>query len=425
MERAREVSTRSYTRAPHRSGCIGFEPKPNRYRQHNPVIQFGIGSVGFTIGVALLLAAFAALAHAEPAANTNLDLIPESKSLWTESLLWDKDIVVRAGVGYKDNVLLSPSSPQASPFFTCGFDLTVFRLPLDGWEVNFLIIGDDIRYFRSPGGLNSEDLFISSAQVQKYIGLQWRAGLELRYSYVDQVLNELLISGGVRAVEAQGNTLGLRPFIRRDLSTNWWVQLEAPLAREWWRSPLDSTWKFGGQAILGLSYGPHSQITLTGGALYIPHDEWLARDALGTELPGRKLDLWREVAELRWQQQWDAKDHWSTTTKLGFNHSHDNGGGFFDYTRYFATEEARFHTKDWEAKVSVGLSYYDFPVQTIDTPPAPKLHLTTFDAILRVERRLYKSIRCFAAFEYEQTASNDSLSEYRARVGAGGFSWEF
>lgn len=354
-----------------------------------------------------------------------MELIPEGGSLWKESLLWDENVVLRAGFGYKDNVLLAPNSREGSSFFTAGLDLTIYRLPLDGWEANFSIVGDNVRYLRSPGGLRGEDLFITSAQVQKYFGGVWRSGLELRYSYIDQVLEEFLIAGGAQAVEAKGNTLALRPFLRRDLSHNWWVQLEAPLAREWWQTPLDSSWRFGGQAILGFSYGRHSQVTLTGGDIYIPHDQWLARDALGNEIAGRRLTVWREVAELKWEQQWDATNHWSTTTRLGFNHSRDNGGGYFDYYRYYLSEELRFHTKDWELKASGGLSYYYFPIQTIGTPPAPTLHLISLDVIVRLERRIYKTLRCFAAFEFEQAASNDPSAEYRDHIESGGLSWEF
>jgi hypothetical protein len=354
-----------------------------------------------------------------------LSLIPENASLWRESLLWNKDVVLRAGFGYKDNVLLAPNSRQGSPFFTSGLDLTILRLPLDGWEANLTIVGDDIRYFRHPGGLSGEDLFLASVQVQKYFGGVWRSGLELRYSYVDQVLEEFLIVGGARAVEAKGNTLGVRPFIRRDLSPNWWVQVEAPLARDWWQEPLDPSWKAGGQAVLGFGNSSHSQLSLTGGSSYIPHDQWLARDALGNEIAGKKLTVWRDIAELKWEYQWDASNHWATTSKLGFNHNRDNGGGYFDNYRYYVSEEIRFRTKNWEAKASAGLSYYDFPVQIIDLPPAPTLHLTTLEVNLRVERRVYKTIRCFVALEYEQTISNDPEAEYRAHVGSGGVSWEF
>lgn len=370
------------------------------------------------------MAAGSVQAQGETLTN-QLELIPENTSLWNESMLWDKDIVLRAGFGYKDNVLLSPNGREGSAFFTSGLDLTIFRLPLDGWEVNFSVVGDDVRYLRSPGGLNGEDLFLASAQVQKYFGSVWRGGVELRYGYIDQVLEEFLIVGGAQAVEAKGNTIGVRPFIRRELSAQWWVQLEAPLARDWWQDPLDPTWKAGGQAILGLSYAPHSQLSLSGGSFYIPHDQWLARDALGNELAGKTLTVWREVAELKWDHQWDATNHWTSSTKLGFNYNRDNGGGYFNNFRYYLSEEIRYHSKDWEAKASAGLSYYYFPVQLIDTPPAPTLHLTALDVNLHLERRLYKSIRCFAAFEFEQSISNDPEAEYRAHVVSGGVSWEF
>jgi hypothetical protein len=358
--------------------------------------------------------------------TNDLELIPENEALWKESLLWDKDVVLRTGVGYKDNVLLAPSGAEGSGFITTGLDLTVFRLPLDGWEFSLSMLGEDVRYLRKPAGLSGEDLFISSVELQRYFRNAWRAGLELRYSYVDQVLQEVLSPGGVRAIEAKGNALGARPFVRRELATNWWVQLEAPLARDWWQAPLDASWKWGGQAVVGLSYGAHSQVALEAGGFYIPHDEWLARDAAGNELAGTRLALWREVAELKWDHHFGQKGHWSTATRLGFNHSRDNGAGYFDYNRYFVSQELRFHNPNWEVKGAASFSYYQFPVQTIATPPpAPTLHLGTIHLNLRAERRIYKSIRCFATYEYEQTDSNDPASQYAYNLWAGGASWEF
>ena len=375
--------------------------------------------------VALLsLAAITARAESSSLTN-NLELIPEDQNLWKESFLWDKDVVLRTGVGYKDNVLLAPSGAKGSGFVTSGLDLTIFRLPLDGWEFSLTMVGDDVRYFRRPGGLSGEDLFISSALLQRYFSQGWRVGLELRYSYVDQVLQELLNAGGIQAIEAKGNSFGIRPFVRHDFSTNWWVQLEAPLARDWWQAPLDASWKWGGQAVLGMSYGRHSQVSIEGGALHIPHDRWLARDASGNELTGKRLAVWREVAELKWEHHLDAKQHWSSIARLGFTHAADNGGGYYNYDRYHASEELKFRTKDWEIKGSATFSYFDFPVQMVGPSPAPTLRLDTVQTSVRVERRIYKSLRCFAVYEHEQTTSDDQASEYRYNVGMAGVSWEF
>jgi hypothetical protein len=376
---------------------------------------------------ACLVLGVAAACHgtAADSSTNDLALIPEDTSLWHESLLWDKNIVVKTGVGYKDNVLLAPSGVQGSGFFTSGIDLSLIRLPPDGWGLTFTVVGDDVRYFRRPGGLGGEDLFAASLQGERYFGEVWRAGLELRGSYVDQVLQVLLLQGGIRVVEAKGETLGVRPFLRRDLSTNWWVQMEAPLARDWWQSPLDPTWKFGGGAVLGYSYRGHSQVSLTGEGFYLPHDEWQARDAVGIELAGKRLALWREVAELKWEHQWDAHHHWTTVARAGLNHNHDNGGGFYNFYRYYLSGEVQLHAKGWQAKVSAGWSYYDFPIQTVDVLPSPRLHLDTVDAGARLERKLYKGLGAFASFEYEQTASDDPASEYRYKVVTGGLSWEF
>jgi len=353
------------------------------------------------------------------------DLIPENVSLWPESMLWDKDITLRAGAGYKDNVLLSPSKPQGSAFFASGLDLAVFRIPLDGLEVNLAITADDTRFLRDVNGVQGEDLFLASARVQKYFAGHWRSGLEIKGSYVDQVIEALSDTGGVHSIVAKGYTLTARPYVRHDFGTNWWVQLEAPISREWWQFPLDDYWKLGGQLILGFDYGHRSQVSLSFGGFYIPHDEWVALDASGNQLDDTKLAVWRQIAEVKSEHNWDTARHWCSTTRATVQRDRDNGEGFFDYYRYSVTEELCFRTAAWEIRGSAGLSYSDFPVQAVTTPDSLKLYLTTLDLTLRLERRLYKTLRLFGQFEHEQTVSNDPSSEYKVNSVVGGLSWRF
>jgi hypothetical protein len=331
------------------------------------------------------------LAGTVPDASTNgLELIPDNPALLTESLLWDKDITLRAGIGYKDNVLLSPTSPQGSGFFTSGLDLTIFRLPLNGLAFNLTVTGDDARYWRDVEGVQGEDSFLASAQIEKYLQEKWRIGLELKDLYADQVALSLIQTGGVSAVVAKGDTLGVRPFVRRD------------------------------------TYGRGSQVVLTYGGAYIAHDAWLATDATGTEISGKKLALWQQTAELKWEHHWDAAQRWRSITKLGFQYEQDNGGGFYDYSLYSLSEELRFTTKNWEIKGTTGVSYYDFPVQPAEpTSPNPTLYITTLNLTLRAERRVYKSLKLFGAFAYERALSDQAESQYRVNIVTGGMSWEF
>ena len=250
--------------------------------------------------------------------------------------------------------------------------------------------------------------------------------MELKDLYTDQVALALVQTGGVSAVVGKGDTLGVRPFVRHDLGTNWWVQLGFPVERQWWHTPLDDNWKYGAQITLARVYGYGSQVALSVGGAYIPHDTWLATDGEGTEIPGKKLAIWQQTAELKWEHRWDAAQRWRSITKLGFQYEQDNGGGFYDYYLYSLSEELRFTTKNWEIKGTAGVSYYDFPVQPAEpTPPSPTLYITTLNLTLRAERRIYKSLKLFGAYDYERALSDQSESQYTVNTVSSGLSWEF
>ena len=69
------------------------------------------------------------------------------------------------------------------------------------------------------------------------------------------------------------------------------------------------------------------------------------------------------------------------------------------------------------------MSYYDFPVQPAEpTSPIPTLYLTTVSLALRAERRIYKSLKLFGAYEYERTLSDQAESQYTENIVSGGLS---
>jgi len=142
-------------------------------------------------------------------------------------------------------------------------------------------------------------------------------------------------------------------------------------------------------------------------------------------MPGERLAVWEQTAELKWALLWGAAHCWRSTTKLGFQYDQDNGGGFYNYYLCSLSEELRFHTENWEIKGSAGVSYYNFPVQTTDVPPNPTLHLTVLNVTLGLERRIYKALKVFGQYEYERDLSDESDSQYTVNIVSGGLSWEF
>jgi len=376
-----------------------------------------------------------------PAADSltnDLALLPEKPLLWDESLLWDKNLVLRTGLGYNDNILLSASSPHASALVKAGIEMLVFRLPLDGIGVTASVTGDDTRYWKPANGVEGEDAVLASAQARKDLNKDWQAGLELKYLYLDQVVEELIQVGSGPVVQARGHSLEVNPSLRHDFGSNGWAQVEATAAQEWWEAPLDNDWKLGVRLLAGLNYDSGSRLTMEIDWQRIVHSQWQARDADGTDLPNQDLALNRSSVDLKWEHPWDAKRRWKSTTRLAFQYNDDNGGGFYNYYQYHFSQELLFKARRWEVRGSVGAAYYDFPVQTTVLPPLiedfqpvpapihrPTLYLAPLSLKLRIQRNLSKSLSFFAEYERNRLVSNRSDSQYTDNRAGGGLSWEF
>jgi len=134
----------------------------------------------------------------------------------------------------------------------------VTRLPLDGLEITCFVTGDDTRYWHNVGtnrflSVDSEDVFLGSAQIKKYFRSDWSAGIELRESYIDQVQYVLTPDSLLPAV-VKGNVLEARHlFAGTSEATGGALEFQA--TRELFRSPLDDSWKYGPRAVLGYNTG--------------------------------------------------------------------------------------------------------------------------------------------------------------------------
>jgi hypothetical protein len=358
-------------------------------------------------------------------ALSETNLIPENTQLWTESMLWDEQISLSSGLGYNNNVLLSAFNPQGSAFFDNGLDLMVLRMPLDGWQVVGAITGDDIRYWRNVG-TSREDSFIASLRVERELPDGWQAGLEARGLYEDQVL-DVTTSLGVPATElVEGYGITGIPSLRKDLPAGLWLKFEVPVTRWYFDAPLDDYWEFGPVGTVGCNFGKRADVTLSYGASYQPHDEWVALDEYGRPLP-QLLEIFQRRTELAWHQYWDSRERWRSSTRLIYASNKDNGGGWFNYNQYEAVEDLRWQTTDWEITGSAQLAYEDYPVQTIGPHNPQTLYRNLLDSSIEVERRLFKGLKGYAKLEYQRVISNEALNagNYNGTTVSGGLRWEF
>ena len=343
-------------------------------------------------------------------------------------MLWDEQVTVSSGLGYKNNVLLSQYNLQGSAFNINGIDWMVMRVPLDGWQIVGSLIGDDTRYWQNVG-TDREDSFVGSLQLQRTFSRGWQAGLELRGLYEDQVLDISLDQGSPTTALVEGFALTVQPSLRKDLGESLWLKVEMPVSRWLLAAPMDDYWDFGPVATAGYNFSRQSDVTLSYGAAFQPHDTWVALDQYGyapKEDP-QLLDIFQQRTELAWHQFWDAHRRWRSSTRAILAWKKDNSSGYFNYFQYQLIGDLRWQTKDWQIQGSVQLANEDYPIQKIGPYTSTTLSRALWEVSLEAEHRLYLGLKGFAKLQYDRCLSNEaeSAGNYNATTISGGLRYEF
>jgi len=361
----------------------------------------------------------------EEASLSETNLISKDTRLWTEAMLWDEQASLSSGLGYKNNVLLSAFNPHGSAFFINGVDLMVMRLPLDGWQIVGSLIGDDVRYWHNVGA-EREDSFTGSLRGERELPAGWQAGLEARGLYEDQVLDITTGQGVPTTALVEGFGLTVQPSLRKNLPAGLWLKLEVPVTRWLLATPMDDSWEFGPVVTAGCDFGTRADVSLSYGASYQRHDEWVALDIYGRPL-SQHLDIFQQRVELAWHQYWDAQRHWRSSSSLIFADKQDNGGGYFNYYQYQAVEDLSWQAGGWQLKAGAQIADEDYPIQTSAPHSSQKLYRNLLNVSFEVERRLFKGLKSFAKLEYQQAFSNEvaGAGAYDATAVSGGLRYEF
>lgn len=353
------------------------------------------------------------------------NLIPEDMKLWTESMLWTEEASVSSGVGYNNNVLLSPFNARGSGYVIDSLDLMVIRLPLDGWQVVGALVGDDTRFWHDVG-TSREDTFLGTISVERELPDDWQIAWEERGLYEDEVLDVTTAQALPTTALVEGYGITGQPSARHDLAGGVWLKLEVPFTRYYYEAPLDDYWELGPVITAGYDLGKQTEITLSYGASYQMHDEWTALTAFG-QPESQNLEILQHQVTLSWRQYWDAKQHWRSSTRFIFADDLDNGGGWFNFKQYQVIEELSWQTDNWEIKGSAQLTYQDYPVQTLAGHDPQLLYRNFLDLTLEIERRVFKGLKVFGKSEYQRAVSNElgGAGDYNQTMVSGGLRYEF
>jgi hypothetical protein len=340
--------------------------------------------------------------------------------------LWDAVYTVRGGGGYKDNVFLAHDQPQAAGFLSGGADVMVLRIAPTGPQFNFFASGDVNHFFATTPSYNEYTAF-AQAQVEQNFSDTLKGSLAGEYFYQDQFLDvsNLDPTAGDTNMAVRGSTITARPALRLDLPRQFWLALESPVTRQFFNQPLDDYWRVGGKLTLGRAYGHKSYLSLG----YEPGWRWYDSEAAltssGEPIPGTHRERFEQEVVFAWRHFWDEPGRWRTTTKVGSRLTDENGGGYANYTAYFGSTQILYRAGPWEISAESKLRYYDYHTETVSDTDNSKLQRSELDISFRVERELGKHLRVIAAYDREETWSNDDLEAYTVNTVSGSLQWEF
>jgi hypothetical protein len=336
---------------------------------------------------------------------------------------------LRGGGGYKDNVFLAHTQPQASAFVSGGGDVMLLRLSPDGPQFNFFASADVSHFLSTTPSFNESTVF-AQARLEQSFSPALSGSLAAEYFYQHQFLDVSFLDAAATGTNSQtaavrGHTLTLRPGARLALPRQFWLALEAPATRQYYEPPLDDYWNAGFKLTLGRDYGHNSQLSLSYGPGWRCYETDPALTASGAPIPGTHRQLFQQDALLTWRHYWDESKHWRTTTKLGGRVNEENAGGFSDYLQYAASAQILYAAKPWEVSAESRVRRYDYRTQTVSATDLSTRRRTEWIVTARLERALTKHLKLATSYEHEQTLSNDPSETYTVNTLSGSLEWEF
>jgi hypothetical protein len=330
---------------------------------------------------------------------------------------WDWSATLRAGVGYKDNVLLSDFFKESSVFTFTEAEAFLFRVPTDGWEFTGVLTGEDRRFWQSES-VDKEQLLLTSAEVKRAFAEKWKAGFGLQYFYNDQVFDASVAEGLPFRVRAKLHRFSGGPSIQYNLSETRRIEANFAVVRQEFGAPLDDSWEFGPKILFAQKYGEiGSEVTAS--------VQWRHRTYDDRAAPGfddKSLTFEIPEFELGVKHYWDDEKVWRSRAKAGLEINGDNGNGFFDYRRWKLSHELDFTQGGFEGILQAKLLYYEYQHQVVENQGGRRRTELVFGA--RARKEIVKHVGLFVEAEHEWVMATDFEERYHATTVWGGIEWE-
>jgi hypothetical protein len=350
----------------------------------------------------------------------------EVSALIAEALLlseWHTSFNTTFGLGYKDNVFLSHADPEGLPFFAVTGEFLRFRTAPVGLRASFFSNGE-VRNFFGNGISHQEYTAFNQALLEYDFNPRLTGTLLGQYYYQNQILDISVTETNREPVPVRGHTFNVRPGARLNLPARLWLEVGAPLTRQFFDEPLDDYYESGCRVSVGATF-PRAQITLSYEPLWRWYDTDPARTATGDAITNSHRFWFQQNVRLIWRHYWDEGRHWRTAATLGGRINSENGEGYSDYTKWFLAGRVEYRAHGWGITAEGRFGHYNYQTQTVSASNAAHRERFEWGAALTIERQLAEKLTALAGFEHETTDSNDPLETYSVNTVSVAVRWEF
>ncbi len=338
---------------------------------------------------------------------------------------WDLSGSLSLAAGVRDNVTLAALAPDSSGLLRAHADVLAWRLPADGWEwLNFA----DLTTTRYLSVEDPDSGLATLALVRSEVTRTPRPGLGLilgaQYVFQDEAIDASTIDSGLGTVLAKLHSLSLEPRLRLALGDRWELRLDTAVKFDDYRAPLDDYRET--EVGLGLTrdLGRPGSLSLSFGRLVRDFETRARSTTGGRAIPGTRLATDQDRIEARHEIRGGEGWKWSAKSRLAFQQVRDNGEGWYDFDRWHASLGASLARGPWTFEADLAWRRYAYGVQTAGLGEFESLkHRDSWNGALRIERELGAALTLFAAFEFEESDSNDPFLVYGDRLAFAGVRW--
>lgn len=377
-----------------------------------------------------LLSGLAAFGHAQtPAAEGSVSVLPPELQAELDALqasLWHPSATVRASVGFRDNVLLSPFAPIERGFARGEVEAMLLRPMRRRWEFVSFLTADVLRYLSPPAESKGEQQWFLHTEAR------WepaeRARLSLKAAgYIRDMVIDLSETEAQRVVAPTrvngGYAMATTRFL---LPAGFRVEPSFQFRRsdyEAYAGDYDDA--RGGARV---EWRRSSALALSAGWFETrrDYDQRVQFTAGGRALAGTRLKFVQREGDVKARGSWAGAAEWDAALTAGRLENRDGGSGYFDYTQSRVRLELGWERSDWRVWLDAEARRIDYRVQTVGAGISPPPRIADdFETTVRVERRLTPTWTLFAEHRWERSRSNEIEFSYRANTVLAGVQREF